>query len=290
MYLQYDINCFRYIGEHKFGISSISKPKNHTVIYITEKLKSNLYILSEINDCFVFFQSGMNIPEDIQKRHIFCEVEDPSAAFGAYMVWLDKKNKEHHRSYRHINDYIIGENVIIGKNTIIEPNVFIDHDVVIGESCFISYGAIIRHAVIGDFCEIHENAIIGNTPYNFFDKDGIKIRIPAGGCVLIGDNVSIGANTVVDRGTTTQTTIGDNTKIDVNCEIGHDAEIKNRVLITGCSVIGSFSIIGDDSHVYSSKIIKRTKVGNHTEICFNSCVFRNVADNKKVFGYPAKKI
>lgn len=290
MYLQYDIECFRYIEENKFGVSSINEPKNHTVVYIAEKLKDKINLLKEVNNCFVFFQSGISIPEHIQNMHTFCEVENPSEAFGEYMIWLSERNRKPERGYRHIGGYVVGENVKIGKNTIIEPNVLIDHDVEIGENCLISYGTVIRHSIIGNNCEIFENTIIGNTPYNFFNRDGVYIRIPAIGGVLIGDNVSVGANTVVDRGTTTHTIIGNNSKIDVNCEIGHDAVIGNKVLITGCSVIGSFSKVGAESHVYSSKIIKRTIVGKHTEICFNSCVFRNVPDNKKVFGYPAKKI
>ena len=110
------------------------------------------------------------------------------------------------------------------------------------------------------------------------------------GKVIIDNHVGIGSNTVVDRGTVSDSIIRENTQIDANCMIGHDAIIEKDVTVTGMSIVGSFSHIGDETNIYSAKILKRINIGRNVDILYNSCVMRNVKDNVRVLGYPAKVI
>jgi len=61
--------------------------------------------------------------------------------------------------------------------------------------------------------------------------------------------------------------------------------------ISDSSFIGSFSSVGENSIIGENCIIEnQVFIGNNVEIAGGSGVIKNIADNSKVMGYPAKNI
>lgn len=289
MFVEYK-DCYEYLKVKDYKTSSITKPKDKTIVYISKKIEFELRNLNEVNECFVFCDERIHIEDSLSLKHIFCMVKNPAEAFG---VTIEKlyRNRDIDRRYVVKNGIEMGENVHIGENTVIEPGVVIGHDVSIGDGCYIKRGSILKNCRIGDNCIIYEHVLIGNIPFNYYDDNqGIAHRMCPSGDVVIGNNVDLGTNSVVDCGTVSSTLIENDVKIDSNCHIAHDVYIDRGVEITGFSVIGAFCQIGEKSRIYSSKILKRLCVGNNAEICFNSCVMKDVRDKERVLGYPAKVI
>ena len=70
-----------------------------------------------------------------------------------------------------------------------------------------------------------------------------------------------------------------------NCTIGEHCILVAQVGIAGSSVIGNNVKIGGQAGISG-----HLKIGNNVEIAGGSGVIKNIADNSKVMGYPAKNI
>lgn len=127
----------------------------------------------------------------------------------------------------------IGDNVIVGENTQLQPNVTIYSDCVIGADCNIAAGAV-----------------IGADGFGYANQDGVWVKIPQVGRVVIGDNVDVGANTTIDRGALDDTVIEQGVKLDNLIQIGHNCVIGEHSVIAGCVGIAG-----------SAKIGKRCRIG-----------------------------
>lgn len=291
MLLSYEKST-EYIVENNYGISTISRPENHTVLFIMKKIEEQLKNLYDCEDCFVFFQEGISLPDDLMERHTFCRVENAATAFSLYVreTYGKKRMENRKRKYRDREGSLIGENVSIGEGTHIEPGCLIDHDVSIGRNCTILFGAVLRNCRIGDNCTIYEHAMIGNEPFNYYEENGRLVRTIPVGDVVVRDDVEIGAYSVIDRGTTSHTIIKEDVKMDANVRIGHDAVVGRGVEISGPAGVGAFCEIGEKASIFSAKIIKRVKIGRNSIVGFHSGVIKDVPDDVKVFGYPARII
>lgn len=284
--------CYKTINMDR-KVASITAPFDYAIVYIAKKIERTINYLYGVKDCVVILQTGIEVPKDMEDRHIFVVVENPQKAFDKIVrkVYSDIIEEEECNDYVTRDDGItVGRNVIIGENTKIEPGVFLGHRVIIGDRCVIKRGAIIQSAIIGNDCTVYENANIGRTPFIFYNDGDIKKTMISVGKIILKDHVGIGCNTVIDRGTISDSIIWNNTKIDSNCLIGHDCVIEKNVTITGLSIIGSFSHIGEKTNIYSAKILKRLNIGSNVDVLYNSCVMRNVKNNVKVLGYPARVI
>ena len=276
-----------------YKIASISHPENHSIVYIMRKIQDKLTILSEYNDCFVFFQAGIDIPNDLEEKHIFCESDDASKSFAEYVQGIMGEKEKSDRKRKYIvtpQGYTIGEGVEIGENTFIEAGVFIDHDVIIGNDCVIKREAMLRHCVVGDRCVICERAFVGNTPYTYHEGENCMERTLAVGKVYLDSDVDVGAYSIIDRGSVTNTRIGYGTKVDSNVYIGHDVLIGKNVEITSGSLVGGFSEIGDEVKIYTANIMKRTTVSSNAVVGFGACVISDVKEGAEVFGNPARTV
>lgn len=281
-----------YIVKNNYGVSALVRPENHTVLFIMKKIEARIKHLYECEDCFVFYQRGIEIPEDLMTRHIFCEVENAAAAFAMHVqeVYGAKISENRKRKYIQKDGSFIGENVSIGEGTYIAPGCLIDHDVVIGKNCVIGFGAVLKNCTIGNECTIYEYAMIGTESFNYHVENDKKVRTIAVGDVIVQDNVDIGAYTVVDRGTLTHTFIGKSTKIDGNTRIAHDAHIEAEVIITACCLISAYAEIKRGAAVYAASVMKGIVVGENVKVGAFSGVIKDIPDNVEVFGYPARII
>ena len=186
---------------------------------------------------------------------------------------------------------LIGNNVKLGKNCFIGHNSIIDKNVVIGNNCNIGSNTIIRNSLIKDNVKILDNCVIGKHGFGFFPYKKKNLRYPHIGIVIVEENCEIGCGSTIDRGSMSNTVIGKNTYLDNQIHIAHNVKIGQNSIIAGQVGIAGSSIIGENVRIGGQAGISgHLKIGNNVEIGGGSGVIKNIPDNTKVMGYPAKKI
>ncbi len=186
---------------------------------------------------------------------------------------------------------LIGNNVSIGKNCSIGHNTIIEHSVSIGNNCSIGSNVIIRNTVIKNSVNILDNCIIGKHGFGFFPIKDNNLRYPHIGAVIIEDNCEIGCGNTIDRGSMSNTVIGKNTFLDNQIHIAHNVKIGENSIIAGQVGIAGSSILGNNIRIGGQAGISgHLKIGNNVEIAGGSGVLKDIPDNTKVMGYPAKNI
>ena len=186
---------------------------------------------------------------------------------------------------------LIGENVSIGNDCKIGHNTIIEKNVVIGDNCSIGANNIIRNTLIKNNVRILDNCIIGKHGFGFFPIENRNLRYPHIGIVLIEDNCEIGCGATIDRGSMSNTIIGKNTYLDNQIHIAHNVKIGENTIIAGQVGVAGSSTIGNNVKIGGQAGISgHLKIGNNVEIGGGSGVIRDIPDNTKVMGYPAKNI
>ncbi len=186
---------------------------------------------------------------------------------------------------------LIGKNVSIGNNCKIGHNTIIEKNVIIGDNCSIGSNNVIRNTFIQNNVKILDNCVIGKHGFGFFPAKGNNLRYPHIGIVLIEDNCEIGCGSTIDRGSMSNTIIGKNTYLDNQIHIAHNVKIGENSIIAGQVGIAGSSVIGNNVKIGGQAGISgHIKIGNNVEIGGGSGVIRDIPDNTKVMGYPAKNI
>ncbi len=186
---------------------------------------------------------------------------------------------------------IIGDNVDIGINCKIGHNTIIEKNVSIGNECSIGSNTIIRNTIIKNNVKVLDNCIIGKHGFGFFPIKDNNIRYPHIGIVLIEDNCEIGCGATIDRGSMSNTVIGKNTYLDNQIHIAHNVKIGENTIIAGQVGIAGSTVIGKNVKIGGQAGISgHLNIGNNVEIAGGSGVIRDIPDNTKVMGYPAKNI
>ena len=143
--------------------------------------------------------------------------------------------------------------------------------------------------MIGNFCVIHGNAVIGADGFGFApNESGSYDKVPQTGNVVIEDYVDIGASTTIDRATLGSTIIRKGAKLDNQIQIAHNVEIgENTVIAAQTGVAGSTKIgkgcmiggqVGFAGHL---------TIGDHVKIQGQSGVVKSLKSGSVVQGTPA---
>ena len=189
------------------------------------------------------------------------------------------------------SNVLIGKNVKIGNNSFIGHNSIIEDNVIIGKNCSIGSNVILKKTIVGNNVTILDGAVIGKKGFGFFPKKGKNLRYPHIGMVIIKDNAEIGSNNTIDRGSLGNTIIGENTFLDNQVHIAHNVKIGKNCIIAGQVGFAGSSEIGDNVLIGGQAGISgHLKIGNNVQIGGGSGVIKNIPDNTKVMGYPAKDI
>ena len=184
---------------------------------------------------------------------------------------------------------LIGANVSIGRNCSIGHNTIIERNVSIGDNCSIGSNVVIRNSIINKNIRILDNCIIGKHGFGFFPNKDKNMRYPHIGAVIIEDNCEIGCGSTIDRGSMSNTVIGENTYLDNQIHIAHNVKIGKNSIIAGQVGIAGSSILGENVKIGGQAGISgHLKIGNNVEIGGGSGVIKDIPDNSKVMGYPAK--
>ena len=186
---------------------------------------------------------------------------------------------------------LIGLNVQIGKNCSIGHNSIIESNIVIGDNCSIGSNVILRNTIIKNNVSILDGCVIGKKGFGFFPNNDKNIRYPHIGMVIIEENSEIGCGSTIDRGSLSNTTIGKNTFLDNHVHIAHNNKIGNNCIIAGQVGFAGSSTVGDNVMIGGQAGISgHLKIGNNIQVGGGSGVIKDIPDNSKVMGYPAKDI
>jgi len=194
-------------------------------------------------------------------------------------------------SVNHGQNILIGTNVKIGANCSIGHNTIIESNVIIGDNCSIGSNVIIRNTLIKNNVSILDRCVIGKKGFGFFPNKEKNIRYPHIGIVIIEDNCEIGCGSTIDRGSLSNTIIGKNTYLDNQVHIAHNNKIGQNCIIAGQVGFAGSSTLGNNVMIGGQAGISgHLRVGNNVQIGGGSGVIKDIADNSKVMGYPAKDL
>ena len=186
---------------------------------------------------------------------------------------------------------LIGNNVKIGSNCSIGHNSIIEKNVIIGDNCSIGSNVIIRNTLIKNNVHVLDGCVIGKKGFGFFPDKNSNFRYPQVGVVIIEDNAEIGCGSTIDRGSLSNTIIGKNTYLDNQIHVAHNVKIGDNCIIAGqvgfagSSTLGNHVMIGGQAGISG-----HLKIGSNVQIGGGSGVIKNIPDNTKVMGYPAKDL
>ena len=196
-----------------------------------------------------------------------------------------------HNTTTHGKNILIGKNVFIGNNCSIGHNTIIENNVSIGNNCSIGSNVILRSTILKNNVSILDNCVLGKHGFGFFPVKGKNLRYPHIGIVIIEENCEIGCGSTIDRGSMSNTVIGKNTFLDNQIHVAHNVRIGENTIIAGQVGIAGSSVIGNNVKIGGQAGISgHLKIGNNVEIGGGSGVIKDVPDNSRVMGYPAKNI
>lgn len=235
-----------YMDRKISALEVIEKAKENQVTFLANPVYSKY--LSSTNAGAIIINSKYLHSKHLNKKIAVLVTENPRLALAKVLNLCEKfkKNKSVNLANNIHNSCVSGRNLKIGANVIIEAGVVIGDDCIIGDNTIIKANVVLYNNVrIGNNCLIHSNTVIGSDGFGFAqDEDGVWIKMPHLGGVVIGDYVEIGSNTSIDRGCIGDTIIHNRVIIDNLVQIAHNVEIKEYTAIAGCTGIAGSTVIG----------------------------------------------
>ena len=187
---------------------------------------------------------------------------------------------------------VIEANVAIGEGVVIEPGCVIGHGAKIGADCHFHARVTFRAGCeIGARGIIHPGAVIGADGFGFANENGVWIKIPQTGRVLIAEDVEIGANTCIDRGALADTIIEEGVKLDNQIQIGHNCRIGAHTAMAGCVGVAGSAVIGKRcTFGGAAMVLGHLTIADNVHISSGSLVTRSVSEAGHYTGfYPLSK-
>lgn len=145
-------------------------------------------------------------------------------------------------------------------------------------------------AFVGNGVTLGQHSVIGKDGFGFErDENGVPVRIPHFGNVIIGDRVEIGACTVIARGTIGDTVIGSHVKLDAMVFVAHNVVIGDCTLVVAGAVICGSAKIGKRCWIGANATIKEgIVIGDDCLIGMGAVVLKDVPPNSVMVGNPAR--
>ena len=284
-----------------FDITDINSASRKDITFLhSNKYKSQASI-TKAAACITTKNLQNNLPNTCEK--IIVENVLISTAKITEILYPDSINDEFDTSVKEISktkfknnvnfgkNVLIGSNVKIGKNCLIGHNTIIEKNVTIGNNCSIGSNTIIRNTILKNNIKVLDNCVIGKKGFGFFPRNGNNYRFPQIGIVLIDDYSEIGCGSTIDRGSISNTVIGKNTYLDNQIHIAHNVKIGDNCIIAGQVGFAGSSVLGDNVMIGGQAGISgHLNIGNNIKIGGGSGVIKDIPDNSRVMGYPAKDL
>jgi UDP-3-O-[3-hydroxymyristoyl] glucosamine N-acyltransferase len=193
----------------------------------------------------------------------------------------------------------VAPSACIGPCVTVEAGAVVEAGAIVDAGCYIGNGAVVGahthffanvtfHArcVIGMRGIVHSGAVIGGDGFGFALEDGVYIKIPQVGRVLIGDDVDIGANTTVDRGALDDTVIEDGVKLDNQIQIGHNCRIGAHTAMAGCVGVAGSAHIGRHCTFGGAAMVNgHIEIADHVDITAGTLVANSIREPGRYTGY-----
>lgn len=202
---------------------------------------------------------------------------------------------------------VLAQDVVLGQNVTIDAHVTIYNNVNIGDNTIIRAGAVIMEgSFIGKDCIIDPNvticerssignrviinggAVIGAADLGYYQKDGIHIKIPQVGMVILEDDVEVGAGTIINRGRLESTIVRKGCKLDAHVLISHNVDLGEHSMIIGQSAIAGSTKTGHHfTAAGQSGVVGHLRIGNNVTLGARGVITKNIPDNVSLAGFPA---
>ena len=276
---------------HVYRPASLSKPKDNSVMFITEKYMGQVERLRECTNCLVYWPESVSVPEDLRIRHCIVECGNPRKGYCLFyrenrIVYYPPKEK-----FKVVDGAFIAETAIIGERCTIMPGAYIGGEVVMGNDCYVGTGAkLVGEIHIGNNVIIRENTVIGADGLSTNrDETGKAITMPQFGGVVIEDDVQIGALTVIGRGAIDNTILRRGSKVDNSSFISHNVILGENTFVVGETIMFGSSSTGERAFISGNATIRDGRhVGADAKVGMGAVVVKNVEDGAIVKGNPAK--
>lgn len=193
---------------------------------------------------------------------------------------------------------VIGPQVVIEAGAVIGARVTIDAGSYIGRHARVGadthfYARVTLHADcdIGERGIVHSGVVIGADGFGFANDDGMWIKIPQVGRVVIGNDVEIGANTTIDRGALSDTVLEDGVKLDNQIQIAHNCHIGAHTAIAACVGIAGSARIGQYCSIGGAAMIHgHITIADHVHVSAGTLALRSILEPGQYTGfYPIAK-
>ncbi len=157
---------------------------------------------------------------------------------------------------------VIGRDVQVGVDSVLEAQVTVWHGTHIGKRAL-----------------IHPGVVIGADGFGLANDNGVWIKVPQLGRVIIGDDVEIGANTTIDRGAIEDTVIEDGVKLDNLIQIGHNVHIGAHTAIAACTAVAGSTKIGKYCGIGGTVgIVGHLEIADRVQITGMSMVTQSITE------------
>lgn len=284
------------------GVAPIGQANDNDLTFLSNAKYINDLKNTKAKACIIHAKHLSKLP----KTALALLSENPYASYAQIASALHTTNNNDGKISQHAtidSTAIIGENCTIapgvvidkhchiGDHTVIGANSVIGQGVKIGSHCKISANITITHSLIGDHVILHSGVRIGQDGFGFATHQGVHIKVPQLGRVIIHDHVEIGANSCIDRGTGPDTIIGQGCKIDNLVQIAHNVELGKgciivaHVGISGSTKLGNYVVLGGQVGVAG-----HLTIGDMVNVAAQSGVMKNIDAKDIVGGSPAVPI
>ena len=284
-----------------YDISDLMNATNKDLTFFHSKNYSELASKTKASYCVTLESLSNFLPNTCKKiivKNVLLSIAEITKQFYPYSI-VDEfddtaKNiskTSFKKKVKYGKNVLIGKNVKIGKNCLIGHNSIIEKNVIIGSNCSIGSNVIIRNTIIKDNVSILDGCVVGKKGFGFFPHNKKNIRYPHIGIVIINENCEIGCGSTIDRGSLSNTIIGKNTYLDNQVHIAHNNKIGDNCIIAGQVGFAGSSTLGNNVMIGGQAGISgHLKVGSNVQIGGGSGVIKNIPDDTKVMGYPAKNL
>ena len=185
---------------------------------------------------------------------------------------------------------VVGEHSVIGPRAVLQAHVFVGNQCQIGEdSVLYAHVSVYSKSQIGKRVRIHSGAVVGSDGFGYVLDQGVHLKVPQVGCVIIHDDVEIGANVTIDRGTLGPTCIGKGTKIDNLVQVGHNVVLgEHCILVAQVGVAGSTKVGNHVTLAGQAGIAGHLKIADRVIVGGQSGVMTDIPEGQKWLGSPAR--
>jgi len=169
---------------------------------------------------------------------------------------------------------VVGARARIEAGAVVGPGCMVGHDCVVGpQTRLVARVTLVERVRLGARVLIHPGAVLGADGFGLAQDQGLWLKVPQLGGVVVGDDCEIGANTCIDRGALGDTVLHEDVRLDNLIQIAHNVEIGAHTAIAGCAgvsgstKIGRYCLIGGQAgFVGHIEICDRVTIGGGSRV------------------------